>query len=94
MAKLTKIGATEAAIKDLAQRLEIDESAVETVSVEDVEFPDMSLGAAIVDEMSAQMLVSGWRISLEADGKKYEYRGTKYELRLFGFEGQNYVVQS
>ncbi len=94
MIKLTKISAAETAVKDLAQRLAIDESGIETVSVEDVEFPDMSLGAAIVDEMSAQMLVSGWRITLKADGKTYEYRGTKYELRLFGFEGQNYVVQA
>ena len=54
--KLNQISATELATQDLAKRLNIDESAIESVSVEDVEFPDMSLGAPIADELAAQMI--------------------------------------
>jgi len=43
--------------------------------------------------MSAQMIASGWRIGLKAHGRPYEYRGDKYQLRLVGFEGRNYVVE-
>ena len=53
----------------------------------------MSLGAPVADEMSAQMIASGWQITLEAGGKSYGYRADKYQLRLFDFEGENYIVE-
>ena len=54
----------------------------------------MSLGAPAEDEMSAQMISSGWQINLQANGENYEYRADKYQIRLVGFEGTNYVIAS
>jgi hypothetical protein len=54
----------------------------------------MSLGAAAGDEMSAQMISSGWQIELSAGGKTYDYRADKYQLRLKGFNGTNHIIVS
>ena len=89
----TKESSTKSAIADLAKRLNIDESGVTEKGVADREFPDMSLGAPEAGEMSAQMISSGWTIKLGADGKSYEYRADKYQLRLHNFEGANYIVE-
>ncbi len=89
-----KDSAVQRAKKDLANRLSISEKDIETASVNEKEFPDMSLGAPVGDEMSAQMIASGWQINLLADGKKYDYRADKYQLRLHGYKGTNYVVES
>ena len=92
---LKKDEAVAYAIADLASRLAIDEGEIETVGVESADFPDMSLGAGGEDEMSAQMLASGWRIKLRAprDGETYEYRGNRDQLRLFNFRGANYKIK-
>ncbi len=89
----TKEDATAAAKQDLAERLGVDEDGVEELSIRDKEFPDMSLGAPADGEMSAQMISYGWVIRLGAKGSAYEYRADKYQLRLFDFDGQNYVIQ-
>lgn len=89
-----KDSAVEKAKSDLAKRLGVKENEVKEVSVSEVDFPDMSLGAPAADEMSAQMISSGWKIKLSADGKNYEYRADKYQLRLCGFKGTNHVVES
>ena len=89
---ISKTDAVEKARKDLAQRLNIDASAIKEQSVEDDDFPDMALGAPEDDEMSGQMITSGWRIRLGANGKNYEYRADKNQVRLFGFKGKNYRV--
>lgn len=89
-----KDSATQEAKQDLAKRLKISESEVKAVSATDSDFPDMSLGAATDGEMSAQMISSGWTITLGASGKNYEYRADKYQLRLRGFNGTNYIVKS
>ncbi len=86
--------AVEKAKKDLASRLDVKENEIETASVSDKEFPDMSLGAPVADEMSAQMIASGWQIDLRADGKTYNYRADKHQVRLHGFNGENYIVES
>ena len=86
--------ATEKAKQDLARRISVSESDIETVSVTETEFPDMSLGAPVGDEMAAQMMSSGWRINLSAGGKKYEYRADKYHIRLCNFKGANHIVGS
>jgi len=90
----SKDSAVQRAKKDLAGRLGISESKIETVSVSEKDFPDMSLGAPVEDEMSAQMISSGWQINLQADGESYEYRADKYQLRLCGFRGTNHVIES
>ncbi len=89
----SKESAVERAKKDLAQRVGIAESEIIS-SVSDTDFPDMSLGAPKSGEMSAQMISSGWRIDLSANGKSYEYRADKYQLRLRGFNGTNYIIES
>ena len=89
-----KDSATKRAKTDLAERLEISENEVKEISANETDFPDMSLGAPIEDEMSAQMISSGWQINLEADGETYEYRADKYQLRLYQFRGTNYIVES
>ena len=89
---ISKDGAVENARKDLANRLKIDPADVKQRSVEDSDFPDTSLGAGEDDEMSGQMITSGWRIQLEAGGKTYEYRADKNQVRLYKFKGKNYRI--
>ena len=88
----TPESAVERAKKDLAGRLSIDADDIKEKGVTGKDFPDMSLGAAVEDEMAAQMISSGWQIKLWANGKDYEYRADKYQLRLHNFEGRNYVI--
>jgi hypothetical protein len=89
---MTKEEATEKARKDLAKRLDLDESQVKEQTVSDVDFPDMALGAGGAGEMSGQMITPGWKIQLKANGKSYEYRADKNQLRLYKFKGKNYKV--
>ena len=89
-----KESATERAKKDLAKRLGVAENKIKVKSVTEKDFPDMSLGAPVGDEMSAQMISSGWQINLETGGKTFEYRADKYQLRLRGFKGTNYIIES
>ena len=90
----TKESSTKLAISDLANRLDIDEGDIAVIGVADKDFPDMSLGAPVSGEMSAQMISSGWQIDLEFSDAVYEYRADKYQLRLHNFEGRNYVIES
>ena len=79
---------------DLAKRLSVSADEIKEISVSEKDFPDMSLGAPVADEMSAQMISSGWQINLEADGDEYDYRADKYQLRLCEFRGTNYIVEA
>ena len=92
--KFDRDSAAAAAKQDLARRLGVSEDEVSVKNVSEKDFPDMSLGAPVSDEMSAQMISTGWQFDLEARGKSYEYRGDKYQLRLKGFDGKNHVVNS
>lgn len=78
--------------QDLAERLCVGESAIGTVGVEQIDFPDASLGAPVEDEMSAQVITPGWRILLQTGGETYEYRATERQLRLVNFKGRNYRI--
>jgi hypothetical protein len=91
--KFTKESAVERAKQDLAERLGVDAREISPTRVVEREFSDMSLGAAAGGEMAAQMIVTGWQIVLGADGKDYEYRADKHQLRLHNFKGSNYVIQ-
>jgi hypothetical protein len=88
----TPESAVELAKKDLVERLGIGQADIRD-HVSERDFPDMALGAAEPGEMSAQMISSGWQIDLEVQGKRYEYRADKYQLRLYNFEGVNYVIE-
>ncbi len=92
--KLNKESAVSRAKQDLSARLSVGADKIETKSVTDEEFRDMSHGASADGEMAAQMISYGWRIVLGANGKAYEYRGDKYQLRLVGFKGKNHLVVS
>lgn len=88
----------ESAVKraktDLAHRLGVAESEIQLVSVAEKDFPNAVLGVPVKGEMAMQMISSGWQIDLRADGKKYEYRADKYQIRLRDFKGKNYVIES
>ena len=88
----TKESAAERAKEDLADRLKIDKGDIEVISTEAKEFSDMSLGAPADDEVAAQMIASGWVIKLSAEGKTYEYRADKFQIRLCNYNGSNQVV--
>lgn len=88
----SKESVVEKAKQDLAKRLGLSLSEIEVVSVEDRDFPDTSLGAPVEDEMSAQMITSGWQIKLRAGKEEYEYRADSNQLRLYKFQGTNHVV--
>jgi hypothetical protein len=90
----TRDSAVQRATQDLAQRLGVAESDIRLASASEEDFPNSSLGVPVDDEMSAQMISSGWKINLEADEKNYEYRADKYQLRLREFNGTNYIIES
>jgi hypothetical protein len=87
---LSKEDAVKRARADLAQRLGVSENEIKEETVEQADFPDMALGASLPDEMSGQMITSGWRISLNAGGRKAEYRANRDQLRLYNYQGSNY----
>jgi hypothetical protein len=77
---------------DLAKRLGVSENEIEEETVEEADFPDMALGAPLKDEMSGQMITSGWRIRLKAGKGGYEYRADQNQLRLYNYKGSNYQI--
>jgi hypothetical protein len=87
---ISKEDAVKRARADLARRLGVSEDEVKEEAVEQADFPDMALGAPIEDEMSGQMITSGWRIRLSAKGSKAEYRANRDQLRLYNYQGSNY----
>ena len=89
---LSKEDAVRRATADLAKRLGVSESEIKEDSVEQADFPDLALGAPVEDEMSGQMIASGWRIRLRSGGESYEYRADKNHVRLYNYKGSNYRV--
>jgi hypothetical protein len=68
--------APEAALNaaaDLAQRLKIDIDTIKLVSVEQVDWPDACMGIQQPGVMCAQVITSGYKVILEANGQQYEY---------------------
>lgn len=70
----------DAAVQDLAQRLNINPSDIDVISVEKVIWSDSSLGCPQPGMMYAQVITEGYRILLEAIAQFYPYhtdtRGT------------------
>lgn len=89
---LNQKSAVERAKHDLAGRLNVSEDAIDLVSVSEEDFPDASLGAPVDDELSTQMISSGWRVTLRADGETYDYRADKYQMRLSNHKGKNHII--
>ena len=87
---LSKEDAIKRARADLARRLGVSETEITEEAVEQADFPDMALGAPVADEMSGQMITSGWRIRLKAGGRSHEYRASRDQIRLYNYQGSNY----
>jgi hypothetical protein len=87
---LSKEDAIKRARADLARRLGVSENEIQEEAVEQADFPDMALGAPVEDEMSGQMITSGWRIRLKAAGGSHEYRANRDQVRLYNYQGSNY----
>lgn len=76
------------AIADLAQRLGVAADDIEVVSVEEVVWPDASLGCPAPGMVYAQVLTDGMKVVLKAGDETYEYHGrTPDDLFLCGPEG-------
>jgi hypothetical protein len=65
--------ATELARGDLARRLDVRLEAIRLVSVDSVEWRNASLGCPRPGMMYAQVITPGFRVTLEVEGKRYEY---------------------
>jgi hypothetical protein len=65
--------AVRLAREGLAQKLGLASEMVRLVSVEAVEWRDTSLGCPQPGMMYAQVITPGFRVVLEARGKKYDY---------------------
>lgn len=89
---LSKEETIQKARQDLAQRLGVSESDIETQAVATADFPDTALGASVADEMSGQMITPGWRIRLQANGQTFEYRANQHQVRLHNYKGGNYRI--
>jgi len=59
--------------KDLSERLNIPAGDIKLVKEEAVDWPDTSLGYPEKGMMYAQVITSGFRITLKAQDKLYEY---------------------
>lgn len=76
--------ALDAAVADLVTRLDLpDASTIETVTVEEVTWPDRSLGCPQKDMQYAQVLTPGIRIVLAHDGAEYAYHGGNGRLPVY-----------
>jgi len=63
----------QAAVADLAERLNLEPVEVEVVEVQPLDWPDACLGAARPREVCAQVVTPGYRVILSAEGRQYEY---------------------
>jgi hypothetical protein len=61
------------AAADLAQRLKFDIDTIKLVSVEQIDWPDACMGIQQPGVMCAQVITSGYKVVLEANGQQYEY---------------------
>lgn len=83
MSPRDKAAVVDAAKRDLAQRLGIKEQTIELVGqVEEVTWPDASLGCPEPGKMYAQVLTPGHKLTLRSGGKLYEYHAAKGVVKL------------
>ena len=61
------------AVTDLASRLKIDASNIDTVSAQSISWPDGSLGCPQPGMLYTQVMVDGALIQLSVDGTSYSY---------------------
>ena len=63
----------EAAITDLAERLDIPEGDIEVTDVKEVQWPDGALGCPEEGKVYTQAIVDGTQVLLGADERIYDY---------------------
>jgi hypothetical protein len=80
--------AASAAIDDLAGRLGVAPEAITVVEVNEVEWPDASLGCPAPDMGYAQVITPGVQVILESGGQTYDYHGRSLDdLFMCGPDG-------
>ena len=67
---------------DLAQQLQIEIDTITLVSVDQVDWPDACMGIQTPGVMCAQVITSGYKVVLEANGKQYEYHTNESGSRV------------
>lgn len=67
--------ASQAAVDDLAERLGVDAATITAGPLEQVTWPDGSIGCPEAGKMYTQMLEDGRRLILTVDGTEYAYHG-------------------
>lgn len=65
--------AVDASLASLSELLHINASQIKISAVEPVEWPNACLGNQKADEMCADVIMPGYRITLEAGGESYEF---------------------
>lgn len=65
--------AVVAAREALAKQLQIEPAAIQVISVEEVQWPDGCLGVRTPGVFCIQIVVPGYRVVLEVDGRRYIY---------------------
>jgi hypothetical protein len=81
-------GLADLARVNLAQRLGVDPEAVTVQGIEEVEFPDASLGVPESGQTYAQVITPGYAIRLTAKGQTYEYHASDNRLVFALTEGR------
>ena len=74
--------------EDLAKQLGISVESISVESVEQVDWPDASLGCPEPGKVYAQVITPGFRILLQANGKTYEYHSGANRVVHCGPEGR------
>ncbi len=74
--------------EDLSKRLGIPVDSVSVESVDQVDWPDASLGCPEPGKVYAQVITPGYRILLKANGKTYEYHSGANHVVHCGPEGK------
>lgn len=69
---------------DLSQRTGADIGLIKLASIERVQWSDTSLGSPQPGMMYAQVIVPGFRMVLEAEGKRYLYHTSTYSVAFIG----------
>lgn len=69
----TPAPAVAAAERSLTEELNVPLKDISVISVESVDWPDSCLGAPAANEMCAQMVTPGFRITLSVAGKQYVF---------------------
>jgi hypothetical protein len=78
-----KAAVVQTAKQDLAKRLKVPERSIELVGpVEEVTWPDASLGCPEPGMLYAQVLTPGYRFKLQSGGKIFDYHAGGGAVKL------------